>query len=227
MSKSLGNLVTLTELLEGHSPEEIRFFVLSTHYRNPLDFSDERIDEVARGLKGFYRLFERLEETCGVSPYTGADESPTTAARMLEQAEPETEAEKVFKDEMKQAGDGFFLAMDDDFNTAGAIGHLNDFTHEVNRLLDSGEALSGAALAALDGTYDQLGEQILGVLRDAGREEKAARGLEKELVETMIQTRAALREAGQYELADDIRDRLSELGIELKDSAEGTEWEYK
>jgi cysteinyl-tRNA synthetase len=60
MSKSVGNLVTISELLERHEPETVRFFLLSTHYRRPIDFSDERIDEVGRGLQGFYRFFERF-----------------------------------------------------------------------------------------------------------------------------------------------------------------------
>ena len=128
---------------------------------------------------------------------------------------------------MDEARSAFCEQMDDDFNTAGAIGELNKFNKQVRGLLDGGERLNGAALAALDGVYITLGEGVLGILRDVGQTgRESGGGMETELIDSMIETRAALREAGQYELADDIRDRLSELGIELHDDPEGTRWEF-
>jgi cysteinyl-tRNA synthetase len=216
MGKSLGNFITLKDAFAGEPPLEesvrpmvLRYFILNSHYRKPLDFSAEALSGARKGL-------ERIENT---------------VARVRRQREmasgKDGDVPQQVTGVIDDVREKFLANMNDDFNTAGAIGNLNDYTHDVNRLLDSGEVLSGAALAAMDETYRELGEQILGVLRDAGRDEQGGQGLEKELVESMIQTRTALREAGQYELADDIRDRLSELGIELKDSAEGTDWAYK
>ena len=103
------------------------------------------------------------------------------------------------------------------------------FTREVNRLLDSGEQFSGTALAALDDVYQELGGRILGILRDVGAvgEREIEKGLGAHLIEAFIETRARLREANQYDLADDIRKRLADLGITLKDDPEGTTWEYR
>ena len=216
MGKSLGNFITLKDAFAGEPPLEepvrpmvLRYFILNSHYRKPLDFSTEALTGARKGL-------ERIESTV----------ARVRQRRDLARGEGGEVPDKV-KDMVEDARAKFLASMNDDFNTAGAIGHLNDFTHEVNRLLDSGDDLSGAALAALDGTYDELGEQVLGVLRDAGQDAKSGGGLEKELIQGMIETRAALREAGQYDLADDVRDRLAEIGIVLKDTAEGTDWQYK
>ncbi|MBS3764316.1 MAG: cysteine--tRNA ligase, partial [Planctomycetes bacterium] len=214
MGKSLGNFITLKDAFGGDPPLEepvrpmvIRYFILNSHYRSPLDFSAEALEAAEKGLERIENAVAEVRKRRAM--VQGADETVSDQIRQLVD-----ETKERFEDEMN-----------DDFNTAGAIGELSKYTHEVNRLMDEGSALSGAELATLDGLYSELGEQVLGILRDAGAPDTAAGGgLEKDLIETMIETRAALREAGQFDLADHIRDRLAGLGIVLKDEANGTEW---
>jgi cysteinyl-tRNA synthetase len=120
----------------------------------------------------------------------------------------------------------FLAEMDNDFNSAGAIGVLSTFTREVNRLLDAGEAASAGSLEAIDGLYRELGGDILGIItEETGSRESA--GLEPKLIGALLQVRQDLRGAGQYELADGIRDGLAKLGVEVKDGPDGASWELK
>ncbi len=226
MGKSLGNFITLKDAFAGNPPLGVpvrplvvRYFVLTSHYRSPLDFSPEALEAARKGLERIEQaaseLRRRLQLVPPAPPYGGQGAVPPQVAGLVEQAR---------KD--------FMAEMDDDFNTAGALGQLGKFTREVNRLLDSGEALPATALAALDGLYQELGEGVLGILRDvdAGAQPavgRGARGLEAQLIEALIETRARLRQARQFELADAVRRQLADLGIELKDGPERTTWSYK
>jgi cysteinyl-tRNA synthetase len=113
-------------------------------------------------------------------------------------------------------------AMDDDFNTAAAIGVLFDLNKEVNTLLDSGEEISRATLVAINDLYRELGGDVLGVIPDEIA--KGAAGLEEPLIELLIETREKLREAQKWDWADEIRARMAELGIALEDRPEGARW---
>jgi cysteinyl-tRNA synthetase len=217
MGKSLGNFITLKDAFAGKPPLEkpirpmvLRYFVLSSHYRSPLDFSQEAIDAARKGLERIEATVTELRKRLSVAPQGGG--VPEQIAELVETTRRD-----------------FLAQMGSDFNTAGALGELSKFTHGVNRLLGSGDRLSGDALAALDGTYQTLGEQVLGILRDAesAAGESTRGGLELQLIESLIQTRSALRQARQFDLADGIRKRLLALGIELKDGPEGTTWQYK
>src|SRR5204862_3685966 len=110
MSKSKGNEIVVTELLKRHQAETLRFFLLSTHYRRPIDYSEERLEEIRRGLEGFYRFFERVERITKRSFYSL--EAPT--------ARHPTDV----SDEFNPLRARFLEHMDDDFNTSGAIGEL-------------------------------------------------------------------------------------------------------
>ena len=218
MGKSLGNFITLKDAFAGKPPLSapvrpmvIRYFVLTSHYRSPLDFSQEALDAARKGLERIEQAVAQVRkrrELAGDS----AGEVPPQVAELINGTRTD-----------------FLAEMDEDFNTAGALGQLSKLTRGVNRLLDSGDQLVGPALAALDATYEELGEGILGILRDAGAADgaQAGRGLEPQLIEAMIHTRTALREAKQFELADAVRSKLAKLGIELKDGPDGTAWEYK
>jgi cysteinyl-tRNA synthetase len=119
----------------------------------------------------------------------------------------------------------FLEAMDDDFNTAAAIGVLFDLNREVNTLLDSEEEISQETLAAINSLYRELGSDVLGVIPDEGyRFAKATAGLEEPLIGLLIETREKLREAQEWDLADEIRARMAELGIVLEDRPEGARW---
>jgi len=219
MGKSLGNFITLKDAFAGQPPlcEPVRplvmrYFVLSSHYRSPLDFSSEALGAAEKGLQRVEGAAAEVRKRLKLASDGAAGDVPEHISTLIQGARA-----------------SFLAQMDADFNTAGALGELSKLTHEVNRLLASGDALSPAALGALDSAFGELGEGILGLLRDAeaGAEGGSSDDLAPKLVETLIQTRNQLREAKQFELADVVRDRLAALGIELKDGPDGTRWHYK
>jgi cysteinyl-tRNA synthetase len=217
MSKSLGNLVSIDELLAKYSGELIRFYVLSTHYRSPMEFSFEGLDELKKALESFYRLFERFERLTGRSPYE------------IKGADLETLPEGEFSEELKDLREEFFEAMDDDFNTARAMGCLftiltlaNNFIEEGKLTKDTLTDAQKAALGASVGTLRELGG-IFGLFEERPAEE-FKEGLEKELIQLLVEVRNRAREEKLFEFADRIRARLGEIGISLEDTADGTIW---
>lgn len=216
MGKSLGNFITLKDAFAGEPPLEtkvrplvLRYFILNSHYRSPLDFS-------ARALEGAKKGLERIEATynhiCG--QLAGSDVS----------SEYEKPPEKI-NDLVVKTKQAFHNAMNDDFNTAGALGELNKYTRNVNKLLENSGNPGKGALQAMKGTYYELAGEVLGILGEAGEKVKDEHiPASEDLIEAMIETRNALREARRFDLADGIRDRLSRLGVELEDSEEGTRW---
>jgi cysteinyl-tRNA synthetase len=202
MGKSLGNAIYLNDLFKRYSPMTARFFILSSHYRSNLDFSNQALSAAEKGLERLHGAVRLLRERLKQAESGPLDES--WSAKLAD-----------YKAQ-------FLAAMDDDFNTAAAIGVLFDLTREVNALLNSEEEVSGETLAAIDGLYRELGEDILGIIPESI--EEGARGLEEPLIELLIETRQAMREVRQWEQADRIRDRLAELGVALEDRPEGTTW---
>jgi len=212
MGKSLGNFITLKDAFAGKPPLgqpirplAMRYFVLTSHYRSPLDFSLKAIEAATKGL-------ERIENTVG-------------RVRRAVASAGEGDVPEAIIDLLAGSRKRFLAEMDEDFNTAGALGQLNAFTREVNRLLDSEEGLSRAALQGINDHYEELGGKVLGIVTPQTGQQSAA-GLEKELIEVLVSVRSRLRQAGDYEQADHIRQRLSALGISLKDGPEGTTWQY-
>ncbi|KPJ56568.1 MAG: cysteinyl-tRNA synthetase [Planctomycetes bacterium DG_58] len=246
MSKSKGNLVTITELLSEHSAELIRFLLLSTHYRRPIDFGPERIAEVNRGLQAFYRFFERFERVTGEAVYD-------VTAKLIgeEKVADDAPGVEVLK-EAQRMRDEFIRAMDDDFNTAAAVASLFESLPAVNRFMDERgldqgaraseaerEALQGfmatlRALGALLGIFEKpaVEPEALDELTTARLREIAAALIEKagastsgqELVERLIERRAAARKQKDFKTADEIREKLHGAGILLEDRAGGTTW---
>jgi len=226
MSKSLGNIVLVRDLLKKESPETLRFLILSTHYRRPIQFTDERLSEVRRALDHFYRLFERVERLTGENVFAGAAERASELAGALA-AEGEG---ALLTQVLADAEERFYEAMDDDFNTAGAIAELFELTNATNRYVEArGLAVKAdvtemdrALLLAAVGTLRRLGA-LLG-LYEKRVSAPAPAGEDERLIDLLIEVRSRAREAKQYDLADYVRDRLSELGIALEDTAEGTVW---
>ncbi len=185
MSKSLGNFFTIEDVLKKFDGETLRFFMLRTHYRSPFNFSDQLLEETRTALKRLYTALGAAGEVSVPAAIDWAD--PAAAA--------------------------FKAAMDDDFNTPGAIAVLFELASEVNR----GQAQRAGLLQALGG--------VLGLLQQAPQSYLQGGGtLADGAIAERIQARAAAKAAGDYALADAIRRELAGQGIELKDGAQGTTW---
>src|SRR5438128_3517720 len=130
MAKSQGNEIVVTELLQRRPAETLRFFLLTTHYRRPIDYSEERLDEVQRGLESFYRFFERYQRITGGGFY--ALEAPASRNEFKPDG-----VEREFLAEVARHRGGFLECMDDDFNTGGAIGVLYELLTTLNRFADN------------------------------------------------------------------------------------------
>jgi cysteinyl-tRNA synthetase len=207
MGKSLGNARYIRDLLQRHDPMTIRFFVLSSHYRSVTDFSEEALEAAGRGL-------ERL----------------TSTVRLVHDRMRQAEGDQVDADWAAKVGDykaRFEQAMNDDFNTPRAIATLFDLSREVNTLLNSDETVSQGTLEAIDGLYQALGGDVLGIRFDvqaAGGASQSDPDLVDGLVRMLIDMRQQARQARDWAAADAIRDQLAAMGISLEDGPEGTRW---
>lgn len=224
ISKSKG-ASAFRDMLKVFEAETIRFFLLSTHYRRPIDFSFERIEEVGKGLETFYRFFKRFEKITGQSFYRLNVPLTRTADKSKEEKSPDGIAELRSK---------FLESMDDDFNTGGAIGVFFDILRLLNKFIDDNkmEAVQGNSNAV-----EQL-QQGAAVLRELAltlglfvkpvKEAEAITSASAELVgklmTLLIELRAAARKNKDFATADKIRKDLSDFGITLEDRPGGTEW---
>jgi cysteinyl-tRNA synthetase len=191
MSKSLGNFFTVREVLKKYDPEVVRYFILASHYRSPLDYSDESLDQAKSALERLYIAVKDLP--------------PGEVA-----GDADAYAEK------------FRAAMDDDFNTPGALSGLFDLAREVNRLRAADPVRAaglGVELRRLAGVLGLLGRDPTAFLRGATPGE-----LSTDEIDGLIAARLAARKSRQWAEADRIRDELKEKGVILEDGAEGTTW---
>jgi len=218
MSKSKGNEIVVSEMLKRHQPETLRFFLLATHYRRPIDYSEERLEETRRSLDGYYRFFERFERITKKSFY--ALPSPSSRGAGGEGA-------GEFADLRKR----FLEHMDDDFNTGGAVGVLFELLSALNRFADAKQIEAGKASAddmkGFENGVVYLKElsKLLGVFENTQANAADAGGeLVNGLMQLLIDLRAEARKAKNFALGDQIRKRLGELGVTLEDRAGGTSW---
>jgi len=203
MSKSLGNAIYLKDLFKRYNPLVVRFFILGSHYRSPLDFSDKALSAAEKGLE---RLWNTAREVRERIPFAESGPIPQEVDETIRARKAE-----------------FLEAMNDDFNTAQALGVLFEFSKSVNTWLAGEEALSREALTSVDGFYRELGNTILGIIPDEFPQEIRG-GLEVPLIQLLVELRQEFRQAREWEKADRIRDRLRELGIILEDTPQGTKW---
>jgi cysteinyl-tRNA synthetase len=218
MSKSLGNFLTIRDALDQYHPEVLRLFLLSKHYRSPLDFSKSAAQDFQLGLTRIYRTLLRLEEIIGKTPEPSGL-SPAIPA-----------SEDGLSLELEQ----FTHIMDDDLNTAGAIGYLFERVKEFNRIMDSrDQRWDEATIHGLQEERRQflLASRTLGLLETPPEEffrelASPSEKVNQEEIEAMIAQRTKARLEKNWALADDIRDRLEEMGVLLEDTAKGTTWRY-
>jgi cysteinyl-tRNA synthetase len=195
MAKSMKNFFTVKDIAEKYKTQEIRFYLLNTHYRGPLNYSEDALNEAASSLKRIQNAYTELKEYAptATGSYDAADLTEKTRKGFIEQ-------------------------MDDDFNTRGAIAVIFDAAREANRLMDH-EMLSRKGTENLIALFDEL-DTILGIMPQT---EKRADRLD-DVMKIIIEVRKELRKRKAYDLADQIRNQLAEKGIVLEDAAEGVRW---
>jgi cysteinyl-tRNA synthetase len=232
ISKSKG-AKAFREMLQLFQPEVIRFFLLSSHYRRPIDFSFERIDEVGKGLEMFYRFAKRFEKITGKNFYE-IDAPRTRTKKENEKNKSEEHSGIAGITELRNK---FLESMDDDFNTGGAIGVLFDLLRTLNKFIDD-HKLENEPRNNTDGKAEA--ELLSGttVLRELGLTLglfiRAAHGQERtdihsnelvgKLMGLLIELRAAARKNKDFAVADKIRNELAHFGVTLEDRPNGTEW---
>lgn len=197
MSKSLGNFFTLREVKEEYDLEVLRFFILSSHYRTPINFSRDVMEQTKNGLDRLYNSKKNLEY-------------------LIDKAEDreENHEEKQIHAEIDKYKEDFIKAMEDDLNTADAIASLFDLTKYLNTNMN--ESLSEKTIKYGHEIMMELAK-ILGILT------KRDEILEDEILE-LIDKRTEARKAKDYKLSDEIRDQLLEKGIALEDTSDGVKW---
>jgi cysteinyl-tRNA synthetase len=200
MSKSIGNLVTIEEFLVHHEGDVLRMMVLNSSYRSPLTFNDEVISQAERALE---RLRTALRPA--ISPNDQAPEA----------------VKKALQEQVDATQRGFIEAMDDDFNSAGALGHIFDLVRTINQARDEGIDAEG-----LQSAQDKV-KELTGVLGLRLERSESGGGQAAEFVNLLIEVRDELRQEKLWSLSDLIRDRLAELGVVLEDGKQGTTWRWE
>jgi cysteinyl-tRNA synthetase len=204
MSKSLGNFVTLKDAFIKYDPLVVRFFILQSHYRSTLDFSDEAL----QGAKtGYEKLLTTIRNLRGE----------------LQKAESEKRIEGISFD-LSLYKKRFMEAMDDDFNAPLAMGVIFELSRETNQALNSEQKLSLDFLRQIDMCFSELGGRILGIIPEQVLTKRDGENIEPQLIDIHIKVRQQAKQEKAWWAADLIRKELEELGIRLEDKKDGTTW---
>ncbi len=226
MSKSLGNFLTIRDVLEKIHPEAIRLFVLSKHYRSPVDFSDENIMEAEKALE---KLYLTVSEAEAKMPPRDQIETGYPEKAMMN-------IDRELFEKLKSTSDLFIEAMDNDFNTAQAMGIIFDLRATFHKFLEKTgrKKLKGPSALMASKALKTLTEcaNILGILErkpeEFWKEQQHLKlkltGMSLDEVEDLIKRREAARREKKFDEADAIRDKLAARGIRLEDTPQGTRW---
>ena len=198
MSKSTGNFVTLIDAFGQYDPLAVRYFIAASHYRSVVDYSENALKAAGTSLKRLHQTVRTLREKKPL------DQKPSG---------------KWFEEFRNR----FESSMDDDFSTPQAFAALFDLNREVNSMLAS-EDPNPEAMADAEQLFSVLGGEVLGIIPEKIESEISDQRL-NEVMQVMIELRNQFRQNKDFEGADMIRDRLGDIGISLKDSKEGTQWE--
>jgi len=197
MSKSLGNFFTIREVTEKYHPEVLRMFMLGTHYRSPLDFSDSALDAAKAGLDRLYETARRCRAAGKESGIRSQEKTTSHASHLTPD---------------------FTTSMNDDFNTPEALACLFDVSRSLNKGLDAGEDVSELAAQ-----FEAMCS-VLGIVQHDVESWFQSGDVDAERIEALIAERAAAKKARDFGRADAIRDELAAEGIVLEDSPTGTTW---
>lgn len=197
MSKSLGNFFTVRDVAEKFGYEPIRFMMLNAHYRSPINYSVEIIEQCKSALERLYTCRDNLDFAL-----QNANDEPLSNMEELKEA-------------ISQRKEQFNAAMDDDLNTADAISALFDFARDINTQIGTNQVKNREYLTAAAKAFDELCD-VLGLLYNR----KTDDGISQE-IKDLVEQRTAARKAKDFKTADMIRDKLKELGVEVKDTPQG------
>lgn len=219
MSKSLNNFKTVRDILKSYHPEALRLFLLSNHYRSPVDFNEAAMRDASVGIEKVYALLNRVKKRF--------EELPDIRS-----------SSKSFKsDTSENYWKLFCKAMDDDFNSALGIGVLFDAIRNINRIMDEageqGSKMQKDSIVESCVEILQMGD-ILGILTESPSVffekirlmESQKKSIDPDVIETMINDRVAARMSKDFKKADDIRDKLKALNVQIEDRPEGTIWKF-
>ena len=196
MSKSLGNFFTVREISEIYDLEVVRLFMLSTHYRNPINFSDEILNQSKAGLERLYNAKEKAEFTIN-----NLEDSKMT------------EEEAKLQDELASFRQKFIDAMDDDVNTADAVSAIFELAKFMNSNITENSSKEFAQKAL---------DELTGVLNIVNKDKKE--DILDEEIEKLIEQRTEAKKNKNFQLADEIRQQLLDKGIVLEDTRQGVKW---
>ncbi len=224
MSKSLGNIFNMREAMNSYHPEVLRLFMLQSHYRSPVDFSGDSLAEARIGMDRFYETLKKIKDNLG----TETDFSNISPRNLS------GKDEEVFG-KVNILPEKFVEAMDDDFNTAKAIGYIFDAIRMINGYMADKEfVLTSESLFVLDSARNNVRKvgKVLGLFLEDPDEyfekdkkrEAGKQGLDTEEIERLIEERREARVAKDWARADEIRDILAAKKVVLKDTADSTTW---
>ena len=200
MSKSVGNLVTIGDFLDDHEPDVLRMMVLNSSYRSPLTFNDEVLEQTTRALD---RLRGALRPA-----FPEASGAPEDVLQSL-------------SDQVEKTRKGFTDSMDDDFNSAGALGHMFDLVRSINQARDA--SATGEELAEAQELMEELGG-VLGLNLSAAAGDETGAG---PFIDLLLEVRKELRKEKLWALSDKVRDDLKALGVLVEDTKDGTSWRWE
>jgi cysteinyl-tRNA synthetase len=204
MSKSLGNFITLKDAFKKYDPLVVRFFILQSHYRSTLDFSDEALQAANTGYDKLLNTIRNLRE----------EVKKAESEQRIHGAELDISLYKKH----------FLEAMDDDFNAPLAIGVLFDLARETNQSMNTEQKLSVDALKQTDQLFRELGGAVLGILPDNLHSTAADARIESTLMDLVVSLRAEVRNQKLWALSDVIRDGVKAIGFIIEDTKDGTRW---
>ena len=213
MSKSLGNFFLLREILEKFSGNVVRLFILSTHYRKPINFSFENMEDTKKALQNIVKSMNKFEDI--VEKYKN---EKTADIKNLDFSQKIDEFDKKFED-----------AMDEDMNTPQALATIFDQIRETNKFISVNKDELSKIYSEIEKSYESLKRKIVNVfgieieMENSAKEEDGENmELTKKLIELLIKLRSEARSEKNFKLSDEIRDELKGIGVEIKDNRDGT-----